>query len=477
MKKRSPHPIVFHFLLLTVAFSIAGTAFGAAPSPRPPNIVFILADDLGITPVGAYGNTYYQTPNIDRLAREGMRFTDAYSACPVCSPTRGALMTGKYPARTHLTDFIAGNPFPFARLKQPDWQKFLPLSEVTVAEELARRGYVTALFGKWHLARGYFPPQSIEEGPDRQGFVEHFITHKPQGKDDPEKDAHGVEAITMRAFDFMTRHRDRPFFLYLTHNSIHAPLMAPKALVEKYRKRPGADRPDSNPVIAAMMEVLDDGIGRVVGKLDELGLSERTLVIFHSDNGGRLRDGVQTPFRGGKAQLYEGGIRVPLVMRWPGVIAAGRQSDMPVTSVDFFPTLLELTGEPAASSAVLDGVSLVSHLRGGAAPLREAIYWHYPHYHASGIHGPAGAIRAGDWKLIEYYETSLTGQGTSFELFNLKEDPAEERNLAEQEPKRVVELRKLLADWLVATKAQMPTVNEEYDPSKAGMRTADSGGE
>src|SRR5688500_5114342 len=289
------------WLLVTVLVALHAVVAAATGAPtKPPNILLILADDLGTTPVAVYGNSYYQTPNIDRLAREGMRFTDAYAACPVCSPTRGALMTGKYPARTRVTDFIAGAEFPFARLRQPEWQKFLPLSERTIAEELSVRGYATALFGKWHLAKGYLPPQSIEEGPDRQGFAETFITHKPKDKDNPEKDAHGVNAITERAIGFLQRHKDTPFFLELAHNSIHAPIMAPRALVEKHRARAGSDRPENNPIVAAMMEVLDEGIGRVLAKLDELGLKQNTLVIFYSDNGGLLRDGAQTPWRGGK---------------------------------------------------------------------------------------------------------------------------------------------------------------------------------
>jgi arylsulfatase A len=456
----------FLLFLLVAAPSLASTAFSAAATSRPPNILLILADDLGTTPVGAYGNPYYKTPNIDRIAREGMRFTDAYSACPVCSPTRAALMTGKYPARTRVTDFIPGAPFPNAPLRQPEWQKFLPLSEKTVAEELSARGYVTALFGKWHLAKDYLPPKSVEEGPDRQGFTETFITHKPKEADNPEQDAHGVAAITERALDFMQRHRATPFFLELAHNSIHRPVMARKALVEKHRARAGSDRPENNPVIAAMMEVLDEGIGRVLAKVDELGLAENTLVIFYSDNGGLLREGPQLPWRGGKAQLYEGGIRVPLMMRWPGIITPGRVSQAPVTSVDFFPTFLELSGKPVARGTVIDGVSLVSHIRGGAGPAREALFWHYPHYHSAGFGGPAGAVRAGEWKLIEYYETTLTGKGAPIELFNLRSDPAEERNLAAQEPKRVAELKERLAAWRKAVGAQMPTVNPNYDASR-----------
>ncbi|MES2694513.1 MAG: sulfatase, partial [Verrucomicrobiota bacterium] len=403
-------------------------------------------------------------------------FTAAYAACPVCSPTRAALMTGKYPARTHITDFIAGADFPYAQLQQPKWQKFLPLAEVTIAEKLAARGYATALFGKWHLARGYTGAQSIAEGPDKQGFAENYITHKPKSDDDPEEDAHGVEAITTRAVDFIERHRDKPFFLYLAHNSIHSPIMAPKALVAKHRARPGGDRPENNPIIAAMMEVLDEGIGRVLAKLDAAGLRENTFVVFYSDNGGLLRDAAQTPLRGGKAQLYEGGIRVPLVMRWPGVIAPGGTNATPVTSVDFFPTFVELTRDAASTSASepaggpFDGISLASLLRGGAAPQRDAIFWHYPHYHASGFGGPAGALRAGDWKLIEYYETTLAGKGAALELFNLRDDPAESRNLAPAESRRVAALQKRLAAWRTAVGAQMPTVNPKHDPARAAKK-------
>lgn len=463
--------------LLPVGLFVILTAAASAVVPaRPPNFVFILADDLGTPPVASYGNAYYQTPNLDRLAREGLRFTAAYAACPVCSPTRAALMTGQYPARTRITDFIAGGAFPKARLTQPDWQKFLPLSAITLAEELAARGYVTALFGKWHLARGYFPPESIPEGPDRQGFVESFITHKPKKTDDPERDAHGVEAITMRALDFLQRQRHRPFFLELAHNSIHAPVMAPRALVEKHRARPGSDHRENNPVIAAMMETLDDSVGRVLARLDDLGLRDNTLVIFYSDNGGLLADAAQTPYRGGKAQLYEGGIRVPLIMRWPGVIAAGATSGALVTTVDFFPTMLELSGaphgawakegRPRSPAAVVDGVSLASHLRGGPAPARDAIFWHYPHYHSAGDGGPAGAIRAGEWKLIEYYEHTIAQTGRAPELFNLRTDPAEQNNLATAEPARVAALLARLATWRKATAAQMPALNAAFEPTR-----------
>jgi uncharacterized sulfatase len=463
------------FLLFFAFFPFLAVAAQPQPAatPRPPNFLFILGDDLGTPPVSAYGGTYYRTPHIDTLARDGLKFTAAYAACPVCSPTRGALMTGQYPARTRITDFIAGNPFPFQRLKQPEWQKFLPLSVSTLAEELAARGYATAHFGKWHLARGYFPPQSIDEGPDKQGFHEVLINHKPKGNDDPEKDAHGVEAITARALDFLERHRTKPFFLYLPHNTIHSPIMAPRALVAKHRARPGSDRRENNPVIAAMMEQFDDSIGRLLAKLDALGLRENTVVIFTGDNGGLLADAAQAPHRGGKAQLHEGGIRVPLLIRWPGVIAAGRVSDAPTSTVDFFPTLLELTGKPAAASLTLDGTSLVAHLRGGPAPERAGIFWHYPHYHASGDGGPAGAVRAGDWKLVEYYEHTIAKTGRAPELYNLRADPAEAKNLAAADPARVANMLSMLAAHRAATNAQIPTLNPNFDPTKLKAKVLD----
>jgi uncharacterized sulfatase len=455
------------FSLVAPLILFAGACTAAASSP--PNVVLILADDLGTPPVACYGNPFYETPHLDRLAREGLRFTDAYAACPVCSPTRAALMTGLYPSRTHITDFIPGSPFPFARLSQPAWQKFLPLSAQTLAEELTVRGYATGLFGKWHLARGYLPPESIAEGPDRQGFAETFITHKPKKTDDPEADPHGVEAVTVRALDFIDRHRRHPFFLYLPHNSIHAPIMAPRAMVKKYRDRPGSDRPENSPVIAAMMEVLDESIGRVLARIDALGLREKTIVIFYGDNGGLLNDAAQTPRRGGKAQLYEGGIRVPLIIRWPGIIAAGRLSEAPVTTVDFFPTLLEASGTPARPGAALDGISLVPHLRGGPAPDRDAIFWHYPHYHTAGTGGPAGAVRAGEWKLIEYYEHTLTGTGRAPELFNLNSDPGEKTNVAAGQPALTARLLARLAEHRRQTGAQMPTINPAFDAARAAQ--------
>ena len=268
---------------------------GPRNDKRRPNIVFILADDLGWSQVGCYGSSFYETPNIDRLAREGMRFTDAYAACPVCSPTRASIMTGKYPARLGLTDFIAGGNYPRERLKQVEWQKYLPLEEVTIAEVVKGAGYATGSFGKWHLSIAKQPPESLPFNPDKQGFDESMVTYKPSSSHNPEEDAHNVEAITQKSLEFLERNKGGRFFLYVPHNTIHAPLLGRKRLVEKYKDKKGANLPENNPVIAAMIEELDDSVGRLLAKLDELRIADKTVVVFFSDNGGLERSVKQTP--------------------------------------------------------------------------------------------------------------------------------------------------------------------------------------
>ncbi len=450
--------------VLVAALCSAGPARAAAE--RPPNILLILADDLGWNQVGFNGSRFYATPHLDRLAAEGMRFTDAYAAAPVCSPTRAALMTGQHPARLRLTNFIPGNPYPWARLRQPAWQAFLPLEKTTLPELLAAGGYATALVGKWHLAKAYLPPDSVEHGPDRQGFQETFITHKPDKTNDPENDAHNVEKITQRVLQFLAQPRDRPFFLEVAHNSIHMDIMERRALVEKYRAKPGSDRPENNAVIAAMMETLDASVGRILAELDARGLRENTIVIFYSDNGGLAQNAAQTPFRGGKAQLYEGGLRVPLLIRWPGVIAAGRTESTPVTTMDFLPTLLEAAGLKPPAGLVLDGVSRGPLLRGQPMPAPAALFWHYPHYHPAG-NGPSGAVRAGDWKLIEFFERPVAGVGPAPALYNLRQDPAETTDLAASHPDKVKELLVSLQNWRTSVGAQMPEINSDYDAARA----------
>lgn len=431
-----------------------------------PNFLFILADDFGWSQLGCYGSDFYETPNIDRLAAQGMRFTDAYAACPVCSPTRASIMTGRYPGRLHLTDFIPGGNYPHEKYTQPKWQKYLPLEEVTIAEVLKTAGYATASFGKWHLSIDKKPPKSLPYNPDKQGFDEWFVTYKPSSRSDPESDTHNVEAITERSLDFLDEHKDHPFFLYVTHNTIHAPVLGKKKLVDKYKSKPGSDLPQNNPFLGAMIEELDNSVARLLEKLDKLQIADRTIVVFFGDNGGLERDATQTPLRSGKANLYEGGIREPLIVRWPGVVTPGSTCSEPVTSVDFFPTFVEIIGSENEATNPIDGVSLLPLLTQRSTLSRRAIYWHYPHYHSSSI-GPCGALRAGDYKLIEWFDETICGPGNEFELYNLKDDIGERNNLAKRMPKKTRELKEMLSTWRSKASVQMLTPNPNYNPQKA----------
>lgn len=444
----------------------AAKALALSGEKSKPNFLFILADDLGWNQLGCYGSKFYETPNIDRLAREGMRFTDAYSACPVCSPTRASIMTGRYPAHLHITDYIPGDTFPYEKLTQPEWQKYLPPEEVTIAEVFKGAGYITASFGKWHLSTAKKPPESELYDPDKQGFNETLITEKPDSKQDPEKDAHNVELITEKSLGFLERNKDKPFFLYVAHNTIHAPLMGKKKLIEKYKAKSDSDLPENNFVVGAMLEELDNSVGELLKKLDELKITDKTIVIFFSDNGGLEAVSKQTPLRSGKANLYEGGIRVPFIVRWPGVTKPGSICSESVISVDFLPTFVEILGLEIKAPKLIDGVSILPLLKGAGKPGRQAIYWHYPHYHSAGI-GPCGAIRSGDYKLIEWFDETICGPANKFELYNLKEDIGEQNNLAKQMPEKVDELRKMLSNWRDKVNAQMPTPNSNYDPQKA----------
>lgn len=432
-----------------------------------PNIVFILADDLGWSQLGCYGSQYYETPHIDRLASQGMRFTNAYAACPVSSPTRASLMTGKYPARLHLTDYIPGQPFPYAQLMIPQWQKFLPLDEISIAEAIKEKGYVSAIFGKWHLSSHKKPPESLPYNPDKQGFDQHFVTYKPWPTEefDPADDAHNVDSITNAALKFLETHKDSSFFLMVSHNTIHDPLMENPELVKKYKAKAENQQPRNNPVIGAMIETLDKSTGKILKKIDQLNLRENTIVIFFSDNGGKQAHAEQTPLRAGKGWLYEGGIRVPLIVRWHEVVQPGSTSNQIVSSVDLFPTWLEMCG--IENIPENDGVSLVPVLKQLYTLDREAVYWHYPHYHRGSGMVPAGAVRAGNFKLIEWYEPTLTDSSGQIELYNLAEDISETNNLAEKMPGKAVELRTLLHEWREKVNAQMPGLNPNFDPKKA----------
>jgi len=444
--------------LCGLASAIPASGTDSATAPRPPNIVLIVADDMGWNQVGYHGFDWYETPNIDRIARAGLQFRDAYSSAPICSPTRAALMTGIYPARLHLTDYIPGNLHEDEPLVTPQQIPCLPLEETTIPEMLHALGYVSGHFGKWHLSIDYhYAPGRIFD-PASQGFDVVYTAAKPEEDlDPPPPDAHSAVAITEHALRFIEEHRDQPFFCYVPHNVVHRPLYEDQELIEKYNRKPGADEPTHNPVMGAMIERMDTGIGQILDSLDRLDLTKNTVVIFVSDNGGLESLQSQAPLRAGKSTLYEGGIRVPMAIRWPGVVTPGGLTREPVIIHDLFSTIMEIAGVPYRKDYA-DGVSLLPLLRDDTASLgRDAIYWHYPHYHHQGGR-PSSVIRQGDYKLIEWYEGAMLGKGPAVELFNLVDDIGEAKDLAKEQPERAAAMRAQLDAWVRSMNAQNMTV-------------------
>ena len=449
--------------------SVCGLGWRAlnANSPDRPNVLFILADDLGCHQIGAYGADFYETPNIDRLASDGMKFTSGYAACPVCSPTRASIMTGKYPARLHLTDFIPGGDRAGAKqkLRNPNWTKHLPLSEHTIAEELRAKGYATGHFGKWHLNKDKSYRPGRPGDPGSQGFDVVLTTHKPGAgpKSRYPDDAHHVREITEQAIAFMRSQRESPFFCYVAHNSIHRPLAEREEQIRKYQQKSGSDRKDHHPTVAAMVQTLDESVGKLVDALDQLKLTENTMVVFVSDNGCMWGPKELKPLRGGKAELYEGGIRVPMIVRWPRRVEAGSICDVPATTVDFFPTLAVAAGSEYEDPAI-DGESLLPLLDKSGDLKRDAIFWHYPHYHKLSM-APGGAIRQGNYKLIEWFEQSVEGFDTegAVELYDLQTDIHEQHDLAQQKPELATRLYQRLKQWRTQTNAQMMPRNLASD--------------
>lgn len=465
-------------------------AFGAEESPQArPNVVFILVDDLGWTDAACYGSRYYETPNIDRLASQGMRFTDAYAACAVCSPTRAAVMTGRYPARLGVTDWIRSrfqggdipedhkNPTKYVggkkqRLLCPPNALWMELDEITIAEVLKPAGYVSCHIGKWHLGPDNWYP-------DRQGFdyniggcdygqpPSYFDPYCRKGQgciptlEPKEEGQYLTDREAEEAVRFIRQHKDKPFFLYMAHYAVHTPIQAKADVTAKYEAKEPTNQ--KNAKYAAMVESVDDAVGRICGVLDELNLTENTVVFFTGDNGGLLPITDNAPLRSGKGYPYEGGIREPLIVRWPGVVEAGSLSHEPVTSVDYLPTICKAAGVSPPADRDIDGLSLVEHLKsGGEKSLdRESLFWHFPHYRGRDV-VPYSIIRAGDWKLIKRYE------GKTFELFNLKEDLSERDDLAAKRPEKVKELDAILRRWLAKTDARVPMPNPDYEPGSDG---------
>ncbi len=455
--------------IVTLLFTLA-TAVAALAAPRPPNVIVILVDDFGVTDLSCYGSRLYETPNVDKLAKDGVRFTEGYSSCTVCSPTRSALLTGKIPARLHITDWIPGESHPKAKLKIPDWQKFLPFEEVTLAEQLKAAGYATASIGKWHLTPG------LEKGdeayyPEKHGFdlnIGGYHRGQPPSYFSPYKiptlvDGPKGEFLTDReaaeAVKFMEANQDVPFFIYLPHYAVHQPLDGKKEVIAKYKAKVDADPTlkQRNATYAALVSSVDDALGTIRAGLKRLHLDDNTIIIFTGDNGGKIGPTDNSPYRVGKGSAYEGGIRVPLIVYWPGVTKPGRVDATPNITHDLYPTVLEMTGI-AAQKTVVDGVSLAPLLKVGAKVEREALYWHYPHYHGGGA-TPHSAIRKGEFRLIHFYEDNRD------ELYDLAHDIGETKDLAASQPEKAKELRTQLDAYLKSVGAQLPSANPNYDPT------------
>ncbi len=475
------------FSCLPVLFAAAASLPPVTAADRKPNVVFFLVDDLGWRDLGAFGSTFYETPNADRLAREGMRFTSAYAACPVCSPTRASIQTGRYPVRTGVTDYIgAAQPGQWNRntpLLPAPYETRLALEEVTLAEALKEGGYATFFAGKWHLGpEGFWPEDQgfdvNKGGIDRggpYGGKKYFSPYGNPRLEDGPPGEHLPDRLASETVKFVEASRDKPFLAYLSFYSVHTPLMAREDLKAKYeKKREGVAGKDAiwgqegerkvrlvqeHALYGGMVEAMDLAVGKVLDALDRLGLAKDTAVFFMSDNGGlSTSEGHPTsnlPLRAGKGWMYEGGIREPMMVRWPGVTAPGSVCETPVTSTDFYPTILEVAGLSPRPRQHVDGVSLVPLLRG--KPLdRGPLFWHYPHYGNQGG-APSGAVRDGDWKLIEWY-----GDGGRVELYNLKADIGERKDLAKAMPDRAAALRATLRRWLQETGAKMPVPNPRY---------------
>jgi len=522
--------ILLGLLSLAMVAGVSSCARSTTNVSEKLNVVFFLVDDMGWTDLGCYGSSFYDTPNIDQFAKEGVKFNNAYATCHVCSPTRASILTGKYPATLDLTDWIPGRKdYDFQMLLNAEHELGLPPEEETIAEALKEEGYHTAIFGKWHLG-------GPETGPLNQGFDiqvpmnwyrccpngSYHAPYKLDGLQD-EEGGYLTDKLTDEALKYIDQNKDNPFFLYLSHFAVHDPIEGRKDLVEKYEGKlksvPSQDSPtyilegnpddedpftreelnaliddpayeehkvlpnnivkikqrQDNTEFAGMVESVDESLGRVLAKLEQLGLDDNTIVIFFSDNGGMAAGNwgnpervvpnekvdvayatSNLPLRGAKGWLYEGGIREPLIIKWPGQGMVGTECEVPVISTDFFPTILDMLGLPIPAENNLDGVSIADLVRGENELDRDAIYWHFPHYSNHGMQSPGGAIRSGDYKLLEYFENGTV------QLFNLKEDMGEQNDLAASELEKVRELKAMLHKWREDVGANMMSTNPDY---------------
>ncbi len=501
-----------------------------APAKQP-NIIFFLIDDMGWMDIACNGSTLYETPHIDRLASQGVRFTQGYSTCHVSSPARATIMTGRYPASINLTDWLPGRKnFPFQQLETVEVEQQLPAGEPTIAEVLKAAGYNTAMVGKWHLGEGDARPEArgfdvhIPKGYETGWPQTYYAPFKMNGYEGRQGE-YLTDAMTREAIEYIKNNKDNPFFLYFSHYAVHDPIEGRPDLVEKYRAKIAGlpvyngpafilegnpddkepltreqldkmiDKPafqgykilpdrtvkikqrQDNAEFAAMVESVDQSLGRLVTALEKLHIDDNTVIIFFSDNGGmsaanfgnpkrivqptkldKAYASSNLPLRGAKGWLYEGGIRVPMIVKWPGKGKVGEVCPTPVISTDFFPTMLEMAGVKAPKGKVIEGVSIAPLLTGKGKWKEQPMFWHFPHYSNHGMQSPGGAVRYGDWKLIEYFE-----RGTC-QLFNLKDDIGEQNDLAAANPAKVAELKKMLHDWRVSVGAHMMVPNPGYKP-------------
>lgn len=471
-------PCLLLFLLITCCWGVTAQAAEA----KRPNFVFFLVDDLGWADLTCYGSTFHETPNIDALASSGMKFNQAYTACPVCSPTRASILTGRHPVRVDVTDWIPGNGGTGKFLQVQDRDN-LALDEVTIAEVLKGEGYQTFFAGKWHLGdEGHWPTDQgfdtniggNHKGSPPGGYYAPWKNPTLEAKKDGE---YLTERLTEESIHFLeTRDVEKPFFLYLCYYNVHTPITPYKKRVEHFQEKAEKTFQDKTPTIvehngqsrarqdnaayASMVAAVDQSVGDILDKLEELKLDDNTVVCFFSDNGGlcTLRGAGPTcnlPLRSGKGWLYEGGVRSPMIVRAPGVTAAGSVSESPVVSTDFFPTMLELADLPLQPKLHADGQSLIDLLEEEKSPEPRTFYWHYPHYHGS-TWTPGASIRDGDWKLIEFYEYD------EVELYNLAKDPGEQNDLSQSMPEKTTELREKLKAWQKKMNAKMPEPNPKY---------------
>lgn len=482
-------------LLPSILLSTVMVGSVCASEARHPNVIFILVDDYGIKDVGVEGSRFYETPNIDALARSGLRFSQGYAACAVCSPSRASILTGLYPTRHGITDFIgAGVGKTFAqerhtKLLVPDYVRKLPGDATTLADALKGAGYRTFFAGKWHLGnKGSWPQDhgfeinkgGWESGSPKGGY---FAPWKNPNLPSGPRGQNLDQRLADETISFIEQNRERPFLAYLSFYAVHGPIQTTKPLWQKYREKasrqskPGErfkmDRTlpvrvvQDNPIYAGLIENMDHAVGRVLKRLDELGLADNTVVVFTSDNGGVVSgdscSSSQLPYRGGKGRQWEGGIRVPFYIKAPGRTKAGSVCDTPVSGIDFYPTILQLANV-SVPRQTLDGVSIVPLLQGGSIPARP-LFWHYPHYGNQGGE-PASIVRSGDWKLIHYWENGRN------ELYQLSSDIGEQHDLATNEPERTAALWTKLQAWLKETGAKITEPNPEYQPAWARQQRA-----